>query len=100
MIESYQPKFYEEYGLHFIQASDEWYILAERDFPEEERYDGYIQLENGVGMMRLLKTEFHDALEALKQNDNYETWKNETCRTLTIATSLPTVPLPDSQRRS
>ena len=56
MIESYQPKFYEEYGLHFIQASDEWYILAERDFPEEERYDGYIQLENGVGMMRLLKT--------------------------------------------
>ena len=81
MIESYQPKFYEEYGLHFIQASDEWYILAERDFPEEERYDGYIQLENGVGMMRLLKTEFHDALEALKQNDNYET-----CRTLTIAT--------------
>ena len=36
--------------------------------------------------MRLLKTEFHDALEALKQNDNYETWKNETCRTLTIAT--------------
>lgn len=35
-------------------------------------------------MMRLLKTEFHDALEALKQNDNYETWKNETCRTLTM----------------
>ena len=85
MIESYQPKFYEEYGLHFIQASDEWYILAERDFPEEERYDGYIQLENGVGMMRLLKTEFHDALEALKRNDNYETWKNETCRTLTLS---------------
>ena len=86
LIESYQQGFYEKYGLHFIHASDEWYILAERDFPEEERYDGYIQLENGVGMMRLLKTEFHDALEALKQNDNYETWKNETCRTLTIAT--------------
>ena len=75
MIESRQKKYYEEFGLHFIHASDEWYILAERDFPEEERYDGYIQLENGVGMMRLLKTEFHDALEALKQNDNYETWK-------------------------
>ena len=86
MIESRQKKYYEEYGLHFMHASDEWYITAGRDFPEEERYDGYIQLENGVGMMRLLKTEFHDALEALKQNDNYETWKNETCRTLTIAT--------------
>lgn len=62
LIESYQKNFYEKYGLHFIQASDEWYILAERDFPEEERYDGYIQLENGVGMMRLLWEEFSNAL--------------------------------------
>lgn len=61
LIESYQQKFFEEYGLHFIHASDEWYILAGRDFPEEERYDGYIQLENGVGMMRLLYEEFMEA---------------------------------------
>ena len=45
MIESRQKKYYEEFGLHFIHASDEWYILAGREFPEEERYDGYIQLE-------------------------------------------------------
>ena len=45
LIESYQQGFYDEYGLHFIHASDEWYITAEREFPEEERYDGYIQLE-------------------------------------------------------
>ena len=63
LIEGYSQKFYEEYGLHFIHASDEWYILAERDFPKEERYDGYIQLENGVGMMRLLKDEFIEALD-------------------------------------
>ena len=63
LIESYSEKFYEEYGVHFIHASDEWYILAEREFPEEERYDGYIQLENGVGMMRLLKDEFVEALD-------------------------------------
>ena len=50
MIESRQKKYYEEFGLHFIHASDEWYILAGREFPEEERYDGYIQLENGVGI--------------------------------------------------
>ena len=37
-------------------------------------------------MMRLLKTEFQDALEALKESDEYETWKAETHRTLTIAT--------------
>ena len=68
MIESYQQGFYEKYGLHFMHASDEWYILAGRDFPEEERYDGYIQLENGVGMMRLLMTEFDEAWDSLMQD--------------------------------
>ena len=53
-----RKKYYEEYGLHFMHASDEWYITAGRDFPEEERYDGYLQLENGVGMLRLLFEEF------------------------------------------
>ena len=68
-IENYQKKFFDEYGLHFIHASDEWYIMAERDFPEEERYDGYIQLENGVGMMRLLKDEYIEALCASEEED-------------------------------
>lgn len=70
LIESYSSKFYKEYGLHFIHASDEWYILAEREFPEEERYDGYIQLENGVGMMRLLYDEFVEAIENTPADDN------------------------------
>lgn len=69
MIESYQSGFYEEYGLHFIHASDEWYILANRKFPEEERYDGYIQLENGVGMMRLLWEEFIEAYNELPEKE-------------------------------
>ena len=69
LIESYQQECFDEYGLHFIHASDEWYILAERDFPEEERYDGYIQLENGVGMMRLLHEEFLEALESITPDE-------------------------------
>lgn len=63
MIEGWQKKIYEEYGTHFVHASDELYILAGRPLPEEERYDGYIQLENGVGMLRLLTTEVEAALE-------------------------------------
>ena len=86
LIESYQKKFYNEYGLHFIHASDEWYITAERDFPEEERYDGYIQLENGVGMMRLFITEFTEALEQVKSNPGYLKMREEVKRTVTIAT--------------
>ncbi len=63
MIHRYQNVCYEKYGIHFIHASDEWYILAEQELPEEERYDGYLQLENGVGMLRLLLDEFRDAME-------------------------------------
>lgn len=62
LIEKWQKKAYGEYGLHFIHASDEWYLLAEEELPEESSYDGYLQLENGVGMLRLLESEFHDAL--------------------------------------
>jgi len=65
-IEKWQKIFYEEYGLHFIHAGDEWYILAEREMPEEERYDGYLQLENGVGMLRLLMNEFEEAYAELE----------------------------------
>lgn len=52
-IHRWQEKLYREYGTHFIHAGDEWYILAEEALPEEESYDGYLQLENGVGMLRL-----------------------------------------------
>ena len=69
LIESYQQGFYEKYGLHFIHASDEWYILAEREMPEEERYDGYLQLENGVGMIRSFIEEVKDYLDSIEGDD-------------------------------
>ncbi|MCM1569872.1 MAG: DUF512 domain-containing protein [Roseburia sp.] len=62
LIHAFQKECFEKYGIHFIHASDEWYILAEQELPEEERYDGYLQLENGVGMLRLLLNEFEEAL--------------------------------------
>ncbi|MBS7210387.1 MAG: DUF512 domain-containing protein, partial [Lachnospiraceae bacterium] len=64
-IHKWQKKIYEEYGTHFIHAGDEWYILAEEEVPEEERYDGYLQLENGVGMLRLLQNEFAETFAGL-----------------------------------
>ncbi len=69
-IEGWQDRFYREYKTHFVHASDEWYILAGRDFPEEERYDGYLQLENGVGMMRLFTQEINRALSKVPRSLN------------------------------
>lgn len=67
MIHGFQKEIYEKHGTHFIHASDEWYILAGYEIPEEENYDGYLQLENGVGMLRLLLNEFQDALKGVKE---------------------------------
>lgn len=68
IIESWQKRIYKEHGIHFIHASDEFYIQAERELPEEERYDGYPQLENGVGMLRLLDTEVTEALAVMEED--------------------------------
>lgn len=68
-IHKWQEKAMEEFGSHFVHASDEWYLLAEEPLPEEDSYDGYLQLENGVGMLTLLENEFHEAL-AEKSGDN------------------------------
>ena len=73
-IHAWQEKVFPKYGLHFVHASDEWYILAGRDVPEEDNYDGYLQLENGVGMVRLLWEEFMDSLRQLKENGAVERW--------------------------
>lgn len=68
-IHKWQKKIYEEHGTHFIHAGDEWYILAEEEVPDEERYDGYLQLENGVGMLRLLQNEFAETFAGLVGDD-------------------------------
>lgn len=68
-IEAWQKKLFPQYGLHFVHASDEWYLLAKRELPEESRYDGYLQLENGVGMLRLLKEEICAELEKHKGDE-------------------------------
>lgn len=85
VIHRWQEKLYPEHGVHFIHASDEWYLLAEEELPEESRYDGYLQLENGVGMLRLLENEFAEALEA-ETGDDKE-------RNLTMATGQLAYPI-------
>ncbi len=87
-IESWQKKMYAEHNIHFIHASDEWYLLAERELPEEERYDGYLQLENGVGMMRLLQTELDEGYLNMKGDDR--------SHKVTVATGKLAAPMLDA----
>ena len=69
IIHKWQDKIYEEHGYHFIHAGDEWYLLAEEEMPQGTKYDGYLQLENGVGMLRLLENEFQEAYDDLEGDD-------------------------------
>ncbi len=69
MIHGFQKEAFEKYDTHFVHASDEWYLLAGEELPDAENYDGYPQLENGVGMLRLLLDEFAGALEERKRQN-------------------------------
>ena len=66
-IERWQTYYKEKTGTNRVHCSDEWYLLAGRALPEAERYDGYQQLENGVGMLRLLQEEVEECLRKPKQ---------------------------------
>ena len=60
----------QKYGCRIFYCGDEMYLKAEREMPEEEFYGDFAQLENGVGMLRLLETEFRSALK-LSQDMDY-----------------------------
>lgn len=57
----------EKYGERLVYPSDEFFLLANRPIPADEYYGEYAQLENGVGMMRLLSEEFDAALQSSRR---------------------------------
>ena len=70
-VKKWQDKAFKEYGIHFVHASDEWYLLAEEELPDPEVYDGYLQLSNGVGMITSEREDFY--LEYSSFIEDYET---------------------------
>jgi putative radical SAM enzyme (TIGR03279 family) len=77
-VEAWQKKLLKEKGTRFAFLGDEFYLMAELPLPDDEHYEGYPQLENGVGMMTLMQTEFNEELAETK-SDNKK-------RNITIAT--------------
>ncbi len=57
------------FGTRIFFCGDELYIKAQREIPEDEFYEEYTQLENGVGMFRLMETEFTSALKLSDEPD-------------------------------
>lgn len=68
-VSVWQKKIYNQYGTRFCFLSDEFYIMAEEPLPDEEFYEGYPQLENGVGMITSLSVEFYNAIDNTKADN-------------------------------
>lgn len=69
IIEEYQHEFLEKFGTRLVYASDEFYLKAGLKLPDDEEYEDYPQLENGVGMLTDLECTFD---KALKNDDETE----------------------------
>ncbi len=71
-IERWQKKLLKTHGTRFVYASDEFYVNAELPIPDEESYEDFPQIENGVGMLASFEAEFNIAL-----NSGMEKVKND-----------------------
>jgi putative radical SAM enzyme (TIGR03279 family) len=69
IIHKWQNILFDAYGTRFIHASDEFYLTANLPIPSGENYEGYLQIENGVGMVRSLLDEFKEYYETLEGDD-------------------------------
>jgi putative radical SAM enzyme (TIGR03279 family) len=64
LVDEYRSRYLASRGSRFVFASDEWYVGAARDVPEFDAYEGFPQLDTGVGSIRHFLSEIEDDLEA------------------------------------
>ncbi len=62
-ILNYQELFMQQYGSRLVYASDEFYIMSDTPIPTDDEYEEYLQIENGVGLVRVLDNEFKEAIK-------------------------------------
>lgn len=68
-VEAFSEQCLEKLGTRLFFCADELYLKAGRDIPDDAFYEEYTQLENGVGMMRLLTVEFEAALKLVEPKE-------------------------------
>ena len=84
IAEEYGQKCLEKFGTRLFFCADELFLRAELPLPEDDYYEGYRQLENGVGMLRSLESEFMSALEYEEAPEHFSPF--------TIATGVAAAP--------
>ena len=67
--EAWRARLLRERGTRFVFPSDEFYLQAGVEVPADEEYEDYGQIDDGVGLLRALETEFHAAWAELDEAD-------------------------------
>lgn len=65
-VTAWQQQCREETGKSFVYLGDEFYLLASKELPPSDYYDGFPQLENGIGLTRNFLNEWEQALQHLQ----------------------------------
>ena len=68
-VENWQEKLLKKYGSRIVYIADEMYVLADKKIPSYESYEGFPQLEDGIGMIAKMEHEFETKLSKLKEKD-------------------------------
>ncbi len=83
-VNGWGEKFLERYGARTVFVSDEFYLKAGVEIPDGDFYEGYPQLENGVGMIRSMQDDILDELDFIKE----EGADFEASRKISVATGV------------
>jgi putative radical SAM enzyme (TIGR03279 family) len=67
LVKELQEKYYKESETCFVKLSDEFYIVSGESLPDSKHYEGFHQIEDGVGMVTLLKDTIDSTLPELKK---------------------------------
>lgn len=74
-IEEFQEIFLSHIGRRMVFASDEYYVLANKAFPDAATYEGFVQYENGVGIARAFIDELRgDSAENRQPHEGFFSW--------------------------
>ncbi len=67
-VEKVQNKFLKELGTRLVYLSDEFYLNCKMDIPKADEYEGFPQIENGVGLIASMQEEFDSAIKYVKDS--------------------------------
>jgi putative radical SAM enzyme (TIGR03279 family) len=67
-IAAWQREYHRQHDLNLVYASDEWYLLAGHEVPSADEYDGFPQVENGVGLTRVFLDEWEEAKSRVRRS--------------------------------